>query len=133
MAEQRRRMLSGKVPEPALRELSAVVDGRLSAVVTEDLEISLQIGSSSEKGARNLSDAIRGILAFAKMGAAGRDPEAAATIESFSVTESGKEVQIRASLPGDVVKRFQERLREAPSDLAPAEPAPQAPAPTPRK
>jgi hypothetical protein len=120
LAEQRRQSLSGTVPEPALKNLSAVADGKLSAVVTEDLAVSLDIGSSSEKGARNLSDAIRGILAFAKLGAEGRDPEMAALMEAITVGDSGQGVRVGVDLTGDRVIRLRDRIRESMS----APPAP---------
>ena len=89
-----------------------MVSTRLSAVVTEDVAVSLEIASGTEKGARNLADAVRGILAFARMGTQGRDPDAAALVETVSVTESGTGVHVRMGLPGDLVKRLRERIRE---------------------
>ena len=100
LAGQRRQSLSGTVPEPALKNLSSVVDGRLSAIVTENLGVSLEIGSGTEKGARNLADAIRGIVAFAKLGAEGRDPETAAIMEAVSVKDSGKLLRIALDAAG---------------------------------
>jgi len=112
LVERRRRSLPDAVPESALRNLSAVVSARLSAVVTEDLAVSLEMGSGTEKEAGNLADAVRGILAFAKLGTQGRDPEAAALVETISVAQSGTGVHVRMGLPGDLVRRLRERMRE---------------------
>jgi hypothetical protein len=119
-AEQRRQSLSGTVPEPALKNLSSVVDGKLWAVMSEDLAVSLEIGSATEKEARNLADAIRGIVAFAKLGAEGRDPESAALIEAVTVKEMEKGVRVGLKLPGDQVVKLRDRLREAPATPVPA-------------
>jgi hypothetical protein len=113
IAGQRRQSLSGTIPEPALKNLSAVVDGRLWAVVTEDLEVSLEIGSGTEKGARNLADAIRGILAFAKLGTEGRDPESAALMEAITVKDSGTSLRLAVDLPGERVVKLREKLRKS--------------------
>ncbi len=121
LAQQRRQALSGTIPEKAIDDLSLVVDARLWAVVTEDLGITLEIGSGTEKGAKTLSDAIRGILAFARMGSAGRDPDAAALVEAISVSEKGNGVQVRLSLSGDAVRKLRERIQAL---SAGGEPAP---------
>ena len=120
LVERRRRSLPGVVPESALKNLSAIVSTRISAVMTEDLAVLLEIGSDTDKAAHNLADAVRGILAFAKLGTQGRDPEAAAIVETISVSESGTGVEVRMGLPGDLVMRLRERMRESP-------PAPGAP------
>jgi hypothetical protein len=122
VAEKRRESLSGTFPQPALKNLSSVVDGRLWAVVTEDLGISLEIGSSSEKGAKNLADAIRGILAFARMGTERGDPETASLIESIGVKDMGKSVRIGVDLPGDKILKLRNRLRSAPAVPVPVPP-----------
>ncbi len=114
LVERRRKSLPDEVPDSALRNLRAVVGIRLSAVVAEDLAVSLEMDGATEKGAGNLADAVRGILAFAKLGTQGRDPEAAALVETITVARSGAGVQVRMGLPGDLVLRLRDRMREAP-------------------
>jgi hypothetical protein len=118
LAGQRRQSLSGTVPESALKNLSSVVDGRLSAIVTEDLGIILEIGSGTEKGARNLADAIRGIVAFAKLGTEGRDPETAAIMEAITVKDSGKSLRVGLKLPGESVLKLRDRWKNRPAGEA---------------
>lgn len=120
LVERRRRSLPDAVPESALKNLSSVASTRLSAVMAEDLAVFLEMDGATEKGAGNLADAIRGILAFAKLGTQGRDPEAAALVETISVARSGKDVHVRMGLPGDLVRRLRDRLREAPPLPEPA-------------
>jgi len=110
LTSSRRQSLPGVLPEPAVRNLASVVDGRLAAIVSEDLGVTVEIDTMTEKSARNLADAVRGILAFGKLGTQGRDPDSAAALETISVTDRGKIVNLRMDLPGDLFQRLRERF-----------------------
>ncbi len=114
LAEERRKILPEAITDSALKNLEAMVSIRLSAVVGKDLAVSLEVGGATEKGAGTLADAVRGILAFARLGTEGRDPDAAALVEAISVDQSGTEVVVRMGLPGDLAMRLREKMRETP-------------------
>ncbi|HEV8337126.1 MAG TPA: hypothetical protein VGR67_11970, partial [Candidatus Polarisedimenticolia bacterium] len=120
LAASRRQSLPGVLPDPAIRNLASVVDGRLAAIVSENLGVTVEIDTLTEKSARNLADAVRGILAFGKLGTQGRDPDSAAALETISVTDRGKVVDVRMEMPGDLFQRLKEKFRPP----TPAKPAP---------
>ena len=102
------------VPSPALKNLSSVKTARFSAAVTGDLDLALEIESYTEKTARNLADALRGILAFGKMGSDGADPDASKLMEAIRVDSHQSSTLVRLTLPGETLKRLQSRLGATP-------------------
>lgn len=109
-----------RAPGPALKNLSSVKTGRFSVVVTGDLDLALEIESYTEKTARNLADALRGILAFGKMGSEGGDPDASELMEAIRVESNQSSTRVQLTMPGETLKRLQSRLGETP--VAPPEP-----------
>jgi len=95
--------------------LASMRSGRFSAAFSADLALALDLESDTEKNARNLADALRGILAFGKMGFGGKDPDAARAIEAIRVENDRTAVRIRMDLSGASVKSLQSRLGASPA------------------
>ena len=94
--------------------LASMRSGRFSAAFSADLALALDLESDTEKNARNLADALRGILAFGKMGIGGKDPDTIRAIEAIRVENDRTAVRLRMDLSGASVKSLQSRFGESP-------------------
>lgn len=103
--------------------LASMRSGRFSAAFSADLALALDLESDTEKNARNLADALRGILAFGKMGIGMKDPDVARAVEAIRVENERTAIRVRMDLSGTSVKSLQARLGESPV-LPPALSAP---------
>lgn len=106
----------GSLPQgmdtPSLGNLSSIVAASLSASLGADLSLRLEIGTDSPQRARSLSDTLKGILGFSRLGFAAREPDVERMVDSMRVSEEGEKVFVRLDLPGDFVKRLAARIRQ---------------------
>jgi hypothetical protein len=98
--------------DSSLGTLSTVLSASLSVTLDANLAARLELGSDTEAHARSLSDGLRGVLGFARLGSAARKPDWERLVESIRVDGEGKRVFIRLDLRGDVVKRLQAGLAD---------------------
>ena len=101
----------GSLPQglnaPVTSNLSSIVSADFSATLTADLVLRLEIGSDSPKHAQSLSDALKGILGFARLGQGVKDPDLARLVDAVRVDGQGERVVLRLDVPGDLAKRLE--------------------------
>lgn len=111
------RLMREQSPEaprnPAAKGLASMQAGRFWAAFSDGLDLALDFDSDSEKNARNVSDALRGILAFGKMGSGGQDPDAARLIDAIQVESDRRSTRVRLSLDGEIIKRLETKFGQA--------------------
>jgi len=103
----------------AVKNLSSVQTGFFSAFFSEDLVLAMDLETDTEVNARNLADALRGIIAFGKMGAAGKDPEAVKVMEAMRVGSEKSTLQVRMTLAGATVEKLRAKYGETPAASSP--------------
>src|SRR5207247_9159572 len=97
---------------PVTSDLSAIVSADFSATLAADLALRLEIGSDSPKHAQSRSDALKGILGFARIGQGVKDPDLARLVDAVRVDGQGERVVLRLDVPGDLVKRLEAGERD---------------------
>src|SRR6185436_12190883 len=101
---------SGSTEVPGLGSLSSVRSASLSAALSADLSLHLEIGSDSPKHAQSLSDALKGIIGFARLGTGAKDPEVGQLLDAIRVDGTGERVILRADLPGEAAMKLGAKL-----------------------
>ena len=90
--------------------MSSIVSASLSASLSEDVSLRLDIGGDSPKHAKNLSDALKGILGFARLGPGGKDPDIGRLLDAIQVDGTEERIILRADLPGDLAMHLGTKL-----------------------
>jgi hypothetical protein len=94
--------LPGGADPQGLGSLSSIVSASLSASLSADISLRLDISGDSPKHAKNLSDALKGILGFARLGQGAKDPEVGRLLDAIQVDGADERIILRADLPGDL-------------------------------
>jgi hypothetical protein len=102
--------MAGGAEVPGLGSLSSVVSASLSASLSADLSLHLVLGSDTSKHAQSLSDALKGIIGFARLGTGAKDPEVGQLLDAIRVDGTGEQVILRADLPGEVAMKLGTKL-----------------------
>jgi hypothetical protein len=95
---------------PGMENISGILSASLSGFLTSDLSLHLQIGNDSEKHAQNLSDALKGILGFARLGMGTKDKDLGLLVDAIHVDTSKEMIHLRADLPAELAMRLAVRL-----------------------
>jgi hypothetical protein len=80
--------------------LTKVSSVRMTAWVGKDLDLKIQAEARDPETAGQLGDLFRGMVAAGKLAAKDDDPELLKILQEMAVTESGKEVEVKAKIPG---------------------------------
>jgi hypothetical protein len=102
--------LSGSAETPGLGSLTTLVSASLSATLSADISLRLELGSDSPKHAANLSDALKGILGFARLGPGAKEQDLGKLLDAIRVDGTGERIILRADLPGDLATRLGTKL-----------------------
>ncbi len=102
--------LPGGADAQGLGSFSSIVSASLSASLSADVSLRLDISGDSPKHAKNLSDALKGILGFARLGRGGKDPDVGRLLDAIQVDGADERITLRANLPGDLAMHLGTKL-----------------------
>jgi hypothetical protein len=80
--------------------MASVDSVRMMAWVGKDVDLKVEVAAKDAETAAQLGDVFRGMVAAGKLAAKDHDPELVRILQEMTVAESGKEVEVKARIPG---------------------------------